>query len=160
MSDSHEHEALGRALGLRWEAPPSSVRHRVAKLPDVESAPALDSPETAERWVPEDVRGADLLAPATPSLRVHSFSYADVALRVLPPAGQELWRIQGRVWIHDVESAPLRLVLCQGDHVLDVREVSDGEPFELQETLGERWSLEVHVEDRPPLIVEGSGGHA
>jgi len=146
QSDVELLKTLSKAeMDQPWEAPPVAISDEVANKPGSDPVPKLDHQPVSMEWTPPDVRSAALGAVDDGQMVVGSYPEAQMSVMAIPPQGEGLWRISGRVWLTDPDPRPLRVVLCLDDHVLTTAEVKDGENFEIEELLGPGWSLEVHL---------------
>jgi len=133
------------ALEDSWEPPPERVRSAAYELPrDRPVAPPSHAPMPVH-WAPADVRGGEVGRLQDGQMVVGSFAAAQMSVVAVPPEGEGLWRIDGRIWLRRPDQRSVRVVLCQQDHVLAQTECRDGESFQLEELLGPGWTLEIHL---------------
>jgi hypothetical protein len=88
-----------------------------------------------------------IAAPRAGRVLARSVPGADLSVMVVPPVGEGLWHIRGRVWLRPPHPRPARIVLAHHDHVLaDVSADPTGR-FRLDEALAPGFHLEIHLPD-------------
>ena len=64
---------------------------------------------------------------------------------VVPPLGEGLWHIRGRIWLRPPHPTPTRIVLAHQDHVLADMVTDPRGRFRLDEALTPGFHLEIHL---------------
>ena len=137
----------------RWEAPPPGLVDRALKRP-VEPAPPVPSRPRRLEWEPLDVRGGALGTAGAARLSSRVFDEGEVGIVAVPPAGDGVWQIRGKVWIRGEDPGELRVTLVHEDHVIATTTTRSGADFELEEAVGPGWTLEIHLPSGRTLTFE------
>jgi len=150
-------EIVERARRLAtWVVPPEDLVQRVLDRPD---EPALEAPRAsgAVEWKPLDVRGTGgtggAAAAGAARLASQVFDDGEVGIVAVPPSGDGLWQIQGRVWLRRDDAAVIRVVLVDGEHVIASIATTSGRDFEIHEAVGTGWELEIHLPSGDVLVL-------
>ena len=142
-----------------WSAPPQPASDEAASVPaSIDAVPAVSS--AARRVEPSDVRAASTLIDEDRRLIGHSWEHVDVSLLIEHSIERHgLLTIEGRLWCTDDEDAgrPIDVVWTHEDHVLGHVRVHEGDVFSLEGAPVPGWTLEIHVEGRPTVLVEDPG---
>lgn len=147
-------DRLQRIMGLPWESPPEESSRRARQLP--EGSPVAPPGEGAvgADLRPEDVRSAVVDAVSTTITR--SLPGADVTVVIVPPEGDDLWVLEGRIWSRSQDTPPTRAVLVLGDHVVGQNPLGSDGRFRFEEVLRDAWTLEFHGAGRV-ITLSGPG---
>jgi hypothetical protein len=143
--------SYGIALGLSRLAArplptvPRRLQNAIRRIPLTTSTIPRVSRVRRLEWTPPDVRAGTLTAGSPGHVLTQSSPEAEVSVVARPPGGDGTWHFEGRVWFHEPDERPARVVLAQGDHVLATTELRDGGHFRLADVVGRGWNLEVHL---------------
>jgi hypothetical protein len=157
---SNELEHLLEWMGTRgWDAPAEDARRRAREIPHTEHAvPAVST--TARSLRPSDVRAASTLLDEDRRLVSHSARHVDLSLLVeRHTERQGLLALEGRAWLADEQprERAIDVVWAHDDHVIDHRRLGDGETFRFEGAPVRGWTLEIHVEGEPTVVLEDPG---
>jgi len=155
MTDKFTRRVRAASRVSRWTAPPARLRGKVIGL--ARGRDIAPGPAARPRVIPRaaaDVRGGG--PGGAPETRMVSYSFpgAEVGLLTVPPAGDDGWRIEGRVWLAVPSERPIRVLLIHEDHVLAETSLLDGSRFRIDETVGPGWCLELHLPDGETIVLE------
>lgn len=140
-----------------WAAPPEDATSEALAV-FAADAPVPVASTRARRLEPADVRAASTMIDGDRRLIGHSGDDVDVSLLVEHPAeGRRLLAIEGRVWLARDAARAIDVVWAHDDHVLAHRRVADGDVFTFEGAPVPGWTLEIHVEGAPPVVVEDPG---
>ena len=79
----------------------------------------------------------------------------DVTVMILPPRGDALWTLQGRLWLNPSKDVEVRVALVQGENVLGATTTGDGGRFKFQDLIVGEWTLEFHLGDEEVVVLQG-----
>jgi hypothetical protein len=128
-----------------WRTPDPELVRRAGRLPKkLRPAPDVRRPLPLS-WDAVDVRGTGSGTVEEGRIVARSCPGADLSIVVLPPRGEHLWVVEGRIWLRRPVGSRILLVFTQGDHVVRQEEVDDGEHFRIEELVGPGWTLEIHL---------------
>lgn len=153
MSAGDLEHLLQRAFRIIWKSPPSKLSRGATAKPSEEpvvSPPAGSPVNTVE---PDDIRSAAALGETTGAMITRSLPGLDVTLMVSPPKGDELWTVQGRIWLNPKTQTTVQVALVQDTNVLGVRSIADGGRFKFQDILVGEWKLEFHLSDDRVVVL-------
>lgn len=155
MSENGFFNAFAEAAKLPWRRAPKKVHDQAIAPPAGEPVPAPDEAAPTETLRPDDIRSSGLDEMTGGHLITRSLAGVDVTLMIVPPEGDDLWVLRGRVWLEDPGAGEAKVVLVQGENVLATVDVSDSEEFEFREILGSGWVLEFHLVNGEVVLLRG-----
>ena len=155
MSENGFFDVFAEAAKLPWRRVPRSVHDQAIAPPVDAPVPAPSESAQAETLKPEDIRSSGLDEMTGGHLITRSLAGVDVTLMIIPPEGDDLWVLRGRVWLENPDAGPAKVVLVQGENVLATVDVSDSGEFEFKEILSSGWVLEFHLADGECALLRG-----
>ena len=145
--------------GSTWVAPPDAVRDLALSVHGSEAAiPTVSA--RAQSLQPSDVRAASTMIGEDRRLVAHSADHLDLSLLVERQSDfQGLLSIDGRVWLAEEESnsREIDVVWTHEDHVLAHERIASGESFTFEGAPVHGWTLEIHVQGQPTVVLEDPG---